>query len=62
MFKVNNKNTRATTNDDVVTYFTHFSSISIVDFEQVNVSWALVQKDFLKVHVSYFFVTSFSYH
>ena len=29
-----NKNTRTT-----LTYFTPFSSISIVDFEQVNVSW-----------------------
>ena len=31
MFKVNNKETRI--------YFTTFSSIFIVDFEQVNVSW-----------------------
>ena len=29
MFKVNNKKT----------YFTLFSSVSIVDFEEVNVSW-----------------------
>ena len=32
MFKVNNKDTRATS----LTYFTPFSSVSIVDFEQVN--------------------------
>ena len=30
MFKINNKNT----------YFTPFSSVSIVDFAQVNISWA----------------------
>ena len=34
MFKVNNKNTRTTS-----TYFTPFSSVFIVNFEQVNVSW-----------------------
>ena len=34
MFKVNNKNTRTT----LVIYFTPFSSVSIVDLEQVNVS------------------------
>ena len=35
MFKVNSKDTRGT----------YFSSVSIVDFEQVNVSWeAAVQK------------------
>ena len=32
MFKVNNKNTRTTS-------LTPFSSVSIADFEQVNVSW-----------------------
>ena len=32
MFKVNNKNTR-------ITSMTLFSSVSIADFEQVNVSW-----------------------
>ena len=32
MFKVNNKDTRATS----LTYFTPFSSVSIVDVEQVN--------------------------
>ena len=37
MFKVNNKNTRMTS----LTYFTTFSSVSVVDFEQVNVSWVL---------------------
>ena len=37
MFKVTNKNTRMTS----LTYFTTFSSVSVVDFEQVNVSWVL---------------------
>ena len=32
MFKVNNKNTRTTS-------VTAFCTVSIVDFEQVNVSW-----------------------
>ena len=34
MFKINNKNTRKTS----MTYFTPFPSVSIADFEQVNVS------------------------
>ena len=42
MFTVNNKNTRATSlfplNLWFSTYFTHFSSVSILDYEQVNVS------------------------
>ena len=37
MFKVNNKNTRMTS-------MTHFSSVSIADFEQVNVSWDVPEK------------------
>ena len=37
MFKVNNKNTRMTS-------MIHFSSVSIVDFEQVNVSWDVSEK------------------
>ena len=37
MFKVNNKNTR-------VTSMMHFSSVSIVDFEQVNVSSDVSEK------------------
>ena len=36
MFKVNNKNSRTTRYQ---TYFTPFSSASIVDFEQENVCW-----------------------
>ena len=36
MFKVNNKNTRTTS--FTKTYFIPFSSVSIVDFEQV-ISW-----------------------
>ena len=46
MFKVNNKNTRTTFIDVFLVFllvtlniFHTFSSISIVDFEQVNVSW-----------------------
>ena len=31
MFKRNDKNT----------YFTHFSTVSIIDFKQVNVSWEI---------------------
>ena len=37
MFKVNNKNTRMTS-------MTRFSSVSIADFEQVNVSWDVSEK------------------
>ena len=36
MFKVNNKNTRPTSN-----ILTSFPSVSIVKFEQVNVSWVI---------------------
>ena len=43
MFKVNNKNTRKTS----VKYFTPFSSVSVVDFEQVNVSWGSSSRGFL---------------
>ena len=39
MFKVSNKNTR-TTSITFFTYFGSFSSVFIVDFEQVNISWA----------------------
>ena len=35
LFKVNNRNTRKRCE----IYFTPFSSVSIIDFEQVNVSW-----------------------
>ena len=44
MFKVNNKNTSKTSMPSIVkflTYFTPFSSVYIVDFEQVNVSWVM---------------------
>ena len=37
MLKVNNKNTRMTS-------MTRFSSVSVVDFEQVNVSWDVSEK------------------
>ena len=55
MFKVNNKNTRMTS-------MTHFSSVSIVEFEQVNVSWDVSdKKDLLPDNLgisrsSYYFV------
>ena len=55
LFKVNNKNTwercevsskltiktpeQSQWRGIVWTYFTHFSSISIVEFEQVNINW-----------------------
>ena len=44
MFKVNNKNNRMTS---ITLYFTPFSSVPEVNFEQVNVSW--VGKDDLIV-------------
>ena len=40
MFKVNNKNTRMTST-------ARFSSVSIVDFEQVNVNWDFSKKTVL---------------
>ena len=43
MFKVNNKNTSTPFwcfCCQLGTYFTTFSSVSIVDFVQVNISWA----------------------
>ena len=49
MFKVNNKNNRTTSLTllwcfycQLWSYFTPFSSVSIADFEQVNVSWEWV--------------------
>ena len=41
MFKVNNKDTRTT---DAITYFTPCSSVSIVNFEQVNSGWDLISE------------------
>ena len=49
MFKVNSKNTRTTS----LTYFTPFSSVSIVDFEQVNVSCKVGDKDTRTTIVSF---------
>ena len=46
MFKVNNKNTRVT----LLTYFTTFSSVSIAEFEQVNVSRVLLQLFYIIDH------------
>ena len=42
MFNVNNKNTGTTSATSFQTYFTPFSSVSIVDFEQVNFCWVSV--------------------
>ena len=51
MFKVNIKNTRTISQtlflyfySYLSGYFTAFSSLSIVDFEQVNVSWEALDK------------------
>ena len=41
MFKFNNKNTRTTS---IVFIVTPLSSVSTVDFEQVNVSWVESEK------------------
>ena len=52
MFKVYNKNTRTTSLTsfwcfyyELWTYFTPFSSVPIVNFEQVNVSWVTATLD-----------------
>ena len=53
MFKVNNKNTTSNTRhwrDSgglLLTYFTPFSSVSIVDFKQANFDWQSGSLDFL---------------
>ena len=49
MFKVNNKDTRATSLTLLLTltYFTYCSSVSIVNFEQVNDSWVIAGGYFL---------------
>ena len=55
MFKVNNKNTRTSFwcfYCWLWTYFTPFSSVSIVDFEQANVNW--VKKSQYKKPAHYF--------
>ena len=39
LFKVNNRNSLFKVFGQLWTYFTPFSDISIVDFEQINVSW-----------------------
>ena len=52
MFKVNNENTR-TMSLSSSKYFTPFSNVSTVEFEQVNVNWVGIV-NFLQVscHVS----------
>ena len=58
MFKVNNKNTRMTS-------MTPFSGVSIVEFEQVNVSWDVSEKpdllpnNFEISRSSYYFVWNY---
>ena len=51
MFKVNNKNTITTSKTsfwcfycELLTYFTSFPRASIIDFEQVKVSWITQSK------------------
>ena len=41
MFKVTNKDTR-TTSLELRTYITPFSTVSIVDFEQIHICWVNV--------------------
>ena len=50
MFKVDNKNIRTTSMTqfwgfyyEPWTYSTHFSIVSIADFDQVNVSWDVIK-------------------
>ena len=58
MVKVNNKNTRTTSL--VFLYFTPFSRVSIVNFEQVNVSWVTTSfsKKRLKNVISFYFIVT----
>ena len=48
MFKVNNKNTN-----------THFTSFSMADFEQLNVSWVAKEAYVGPCHTSMFFKKQF---
>ena len=48
MFKVNNKNTN-----------THFTSVSIADFEQINVSWVAKEAYVGPCHISMLFRKQF---
>ena len=46
MFKVNNENSRTTSMTYLLLilntfHISHFSNVSIVDFEQLNVSWVV---------------------
>ena len=58
MFKVNNNNTRTTS----MTYFTPFSSVSFIDFEQVNVSWVITVISDLISKSSLHFLNSLSHY
>ena len=60
MFKGNNKNIRTTSMMSfwcfywkLWTYFTPFSSVSIVEFEQVNVNWEVSYNDRNTIHPKY---------
>ena len=59
VFKVNNKNPRTSSLPlflcfccELWTYFTPFSSASIVDFQQVNISWYSILLVFVVYHIS----------
>ena len=65
MFKVNNKDTKTTPMASfwclyrlLWTYFTSYSSVSIVNFEQVNAGWGVFSGIFQK-EVKYFTSTFF---
>ena len=61
MFKVNNKKKQNDVNDVVLiflivnlkTYFTLFSSVSIVDLEQVNVCWECVYERYFDILLTF---------
>ena len=63
MFKVNNKDTRTTPNDVVLVslllnfnIFHTFYSVSIVDFQQVNISYVVLAKvSLLEIAVKLYF-------
>ena len=52
MFKANNKNIYCIFIINFATYFTPFSSVSITDFEQVNVSWVATNVPLVKKRVN----------
>ena len=56
MFKVNNENTRTTSGVFIVNYLIPFSSVFIVDFEQVNISWVVVNLNCTLIRWCVFFL------